>query len=64
MTAELVLLDPEHGPDMLAEGFGRSCKLGSGAGWSRKSGGGDIAHAGGAVGPMAAEDPGRGGGFL
>jgi len=64
MTTEPVLLDPEHGPDMMAERFGRSRKLSGGAGWKRKRGGGDIAHAGRTVGPMAAEDAGGGGGFF
>jgi hypothetical protein len=65
MAAGIHDLDPECGPDMIAERRLRlrleSC---SGGWWIGERGIGNAAHAGGAVGAMAADVAGGRGGFV
>ena len=58
--AELVLLDPELGPEYVADRGGLSL-LGLGSRWRSERIAGNIAHAGGTVGTMAAVPRGGGG---
>jgi hypothetical protein len=61
VLADFVLLDPEFGPEHVAErvllvGFRALASLASGGRWSREVRG-DTAHAGGTVGSMLADLP-------